>query len=100
MASADAAESEGSLHADVLCAVSADACIVDSGSYTPAGTAYTQAHAVHAPAARALLHAARVQCVRVKKNKRSWPVFCLRSLHDVRLRLEGIQSPLPRVSGP
>jgi len=37
---------------------------------TPAGTAYTQAHAVHAPAACALLHAARVQCVRVKKNKK------------------------------
>ena len=37
---------------------------------TPAGTAYTQAHAVHAPAACALLHAARVQCVRVKKNEK------------------------------
>jgi len=36
------------------------ACIVDNTQ--------AHAHAVHAPAARGLLHAARVQCVRVKKK--------------------------------
>jgi hypothetical protein len=59
-----------------------------------------QAHAaVHAPAARALLHAARVQCVRVKK-KLAGVLPWFGSLH-VQQRLEAIQSPLPHhTSGP